>query len=167
MKISCPHCRQNYEVDGSYAGQNVQCQNCGNEFSVNASPVVMLPTKKCPMCGEEILAVAQKCKHCGEYLNSDGTSAEKNNKFYSASSLNSNNAPVDFFLYLLLALLFGGLGIHNFYDGKVTPGIVKIIITFGSVIFINIIPPIGIVLIIINITWIISELSTFNMGKTQ
>lgn len=23
------------------------------------------PTKKCPKCGEEILKVAKKCKHCG------------------------------------------------------------------------------------------------------
>ena len=27
--------------------------------------------KNCPYCGEEILAVARKCKHCGEWLEED------------------------------------------------------------------------------------------------
>ena len=27
-------------------------------------------TKKCPHCGEEIMATAKKCKHCGEWLES-------------------------------------------------------------------------------------------------
>lgn len=32
-------------------------------------------TKRCPYCGEEILAVAKKCKHCGEWLDKEETKA--------------------------------------------------------------------------------------------
>jgi len=28
-------------------------------------------TKRCPSCGEQVLAVAKKCKHCGEWMRSD------------------------------------------------------------------------------------------------
>lgn len=35
--------------------------------------------KKCPFCGEEILAVAIKCKHCGEMLNKKPENGLKKN----------------------------------------------------------------------------------------
>lgn len=34
-------------------------------------------TKRCPYCSEEILATAQKCKHCGEWLNVETQKVEK------------------------------------------------------------------------------------------
>ena len=33
----------------------------------------MEETKRCPYCGEEILAIAKKCKHCGECLDTPET----------------------------------------------------------------------------------------------
>lgn len=33
-------------------------------------------TKRCPYCGEVILAVAQKCKHCGEWLNKESNTLQ-------------------------------------------------------------------------------------------
>lgn len=33
-------------------------------------------TKICPYCGKEILAVAKKCKHCGEWLYSGDKQAQ-------------------------------------------------------------------------------------------
>ena len=33
-------------------------------------------TMKCPYCGEEILAIAKKCKHCGEWLDEEEIEGE-------------------------------------------------------------------------------------------
>ncbi|MBO4874158.1 MAG: hypothetical protein J5542_02440 [Bacteroidales bacterium] len=52
----------------------------------------MEETKRCPYCGEEILAVARKCKHCGEWLDKDN-SQEKNQN--PSPDDNEINTPAD------------------------------------------------------------------------
>ncbi len=61
MKIFCPHCGQAYEVAEKYLNQTIGCQTCNQNFLVTDK-------RRCPACGEEILAIAKKCRFCGENL---------------------------------------------------------------------------------------------------
>lgn len=106
MQISCPNCGQKYDVDDSCAGQTAQCEQCGEKFVVYA--VVKPPkptqpaipkTRTCPMCGENILIIAKKCRYCGTMLT-------RQSRQYDRSA------------FVILGLLFGGLGVHNFYVGR-------------------------------------------------
>jgi len=49
--------------------------------------------KECPYCAEQILAVAMKCKHCGEYLDDELRDEERLSK--SAGTLLRMVAPVE------------------------------------------------------------------------
>ena len=117
MKTECPHCGQHYEVEANFAGQNVECSQCGRTFTVSAPE----KTRRCPMCGEEILAVAKKCKHCGEYLD---------------QTLVASREQKSRLAYILLGLFLGGFGVHDFYAGYKVNGIVKLVLAltmFGAI----------------------------------
>ncbi len=53
-------------------------------------------TKNCPYCGEEILAVADKCKHCGEMIPGEKVSLNKK----------SSNKPKFYLVVLVLVVVF-------------------------------------------------------------
>lgn len=72
----------------------------------------------CRECGREISDAAAYCPHCG------------------APNLNVRPAfahsPKDRLLTALFALLLGSLGVHFFYLGKITAGIITILLSLCS-----------------------------------
>ena len=127
MKIICPRCFAEYEVQPDVIGQKVECQQCKNQWIAESDPTstfkqpstksdsisISEPTpemKLCPICGESILAVAKKCRYCGEYLTTDFIPIRRRNRGF----------------YCLLGIFFGQLGVHNFYAEQNSEGFKKL-----------------------------------------
>ncbi|MFQ6677296.1 MAG: PH domain-containing protein [Fidelibacterota bacterium] len=71
--------------------------------------------KKCPFCGEEILSIAIKCKHCGEFLNKSDSNIQHVDKIYEPEKIlwEGNPSHINYlFIYIIggILILLYGLG---------------------------------------------------------
>ncbi len=99
FNVTCV-CGQSFQVTIQQVNRLVTCPACNRALiPVVAEPVAQAggavpvsaaeePTRRCPFCGEVILACAKKCKHCNEFL--DRGAPEKT----SAASLEQESPPV-------------------------------------------------------------------------
>ena len=103
-------------------------------------------TKECPFCEAEIGAQAKRCRFCSEWISRScegcgtGLRGEWAARGLCAECQAQRNVPVtqqstsvvvdrkSRGISILLALLFGGLGLHRFYLGKLGSGVVYLVL---------------------------------------
>jgi Predicted membrane protein len=80
----------------------------------------------CSTCGTEINDKAIFCVKCGcPTQNYVPANTVKSNDFRVGYAISSKSRIV----YIILALFVGALGIHNFYAGRIGPGVAQLLIT--------------------------------------
>lgn len=105
------------------------CPECGtkavtdnvaeDDFSANYKNNIE-KTKLCKKCGAEMPDDAFYCLCCGNTFDSE---VKEEFEQINATILKHNGAWRNKWISLILCILFGWLGIHRFYEGKVFTGI--------------------------------------------
>lgn len=84
----------------------------------------------CCKCGSEIPAGMQFCGKCGTKAGEIPAEVNNTNVLNDFADEYSEKSGIK---TAILAMLFGPLGIHDFYTGNVTRGVIKLILTFFGI----------------------------------
>ena len=100
------------------------CPNCGKEikegsqFCSFCGSKIVLPRNHCPNCGAEIEGNMETCLTCGYHI-----IPERNKPIVYKSKV----------VAILLGIILGGLGVHNFYLGYSSKGFIQIVLFFMGI----------------------------------
>jgi TM2 domain-containing membrane protein YozV len=96
-------------------------------------PILGATLIKCPDCGKDVSRRAASCPHCGAPISGQPVSAPPVHQTVHQVMAIPQRYPKSRLAYVVLALLVGGLGIHNFYAGYVGRGLVQlaVLLTMG------------------------------------
>ena len=87
----------------------------------------------CTSCGTELKAEAKFCHSCGRSSTSQGNPSEATN---TQSQIEKSNQSIrNRGIYIILGILLGLLGIHDFYAGRYKEGAIILCVTCSGFLF--------------------------------
>ena len=96
------------------------CKNCGSPYPspdtsvcVNCGVPKGVGSNFCPYCGAKLYEPTDHCPNCGTYINIQPQVVSDKSRLVAG----------------LLAIFLGTLGIHNFYLGYSSKGVIQLVIT--------------------------------------
>lgn len=125
-----------------------KCPVCGNMI-YSSSPLLKV---KCQSCGCEFAPASGQAQETNTTMQSAPTTGDRNNVFDAGPSGKSRGVAA------LLAILLGSLGIHYFYVGKNTAGIICLVLTLLSC---------GIAATLLSIMGIVQGILMFTMSEDE
>jgi len=96
---------------------------------------------KCNYCGMELNGSETVCPNCGGPVQSQPVQQKQTqlNNMSVVKQCFSNKCQCNKVVYILLAIFFGTLGIHDFYAKYYARGIIKIVLTLIFGVYISLI----------------------------
>lgn len=135
VTCACKHCGEYIEFDQDYNGLEIDCPHCGSKTSLSDAPaftpLVSQPSAltSCPDCSHQVSRRAVTCPHCGAPLAPPIAPPAPPPQIVYAAPPQYAPPAKSRAVYIILGLLVGALGVHNFYAGHVGRGLIQLAVT--------------------------------------
>lgn len=100
------------------------CQNCGKELKENDN--------FCPYCGEKTVSHQRFCQNCGAEIDAYTNICPSCGYHIPPEIIKNTNAKSKLTAGLL-GIILGGFGVHNFYLGYSSKGIIQCVLLLSGI----------------------------------